>query len=218
MQGIIITDPGHGGIDPKTGKYTTSPDKMFKHSRGEFHGDGWFYEGVQNRRAEQILHDILCSKGIPFISTVPKYKKPEDVPIWRRVQLEHSLNSIMPTFFLSIHFNATKSHKATGTSVWTSRGQTGSDPWASKIFKNVKKRLGDKIDYLSDDWRDGDPDFEADFAVCKWTKSNAVLLEILFFDNYKDAILAMDDCFLIDYMSAVAEVLEEWYFNTQRIR
>lgn len=213
MHKIVITDPGHGGIDPTTGQYTTAPAKMFVHTKGEFHNKKIFYEGVQNRVAERILHEILGQKGVPFISTVPGQYKHIDTNLNSRVALEHNLNQHLDTFFLSIHFNASGTHQARGTSIWTSPGQTKSDIWGEKIYQNLDKRLGSIIKMRSQTYNDGDHDYEAAFYVCRKTKSISVLLEILFFDNYEDAILSMNEDFLFQYMHCVAEVLEEWYFK-----
>ena len=45
---LILLDAGHGGLNP-AGQYVTSPSKEYKHSKGQFHKEGWFYEGVWNR-------------------------------------------------------------------------------------------------------------------------------------------------------------------------
>ena len=52
--------------------------------------------------------------------------------------------------------------------------------------------MGDRIKYRPSR-SDGDPDREANFFVLKNTAMPAILIEHLFFDNFDDASLLMDD-------------------------
>lgn len=79
--------------------------------------------------------------------------------------------------FLSVHCNSAD-NPASGFEVWTTPGQTVSDPPATQLFSTyglsfpeLKKRA---------DLGDGDPDKEAKFTVLQKSKGPAVLFELEF--------------------------------------
>lgn len=184
----IFLDAGHGSLDP-SGKYVTAPSKQFKHSRGEFHGDGWFYEGVWNRTLTNRVAAKLDELGINRIIISHEWV---DLPLQYRVDKANWYHkNFKEGLFISNHSNASASHAARGYEVYTSRGRTGSDKVASFHFENVRDLLGDKIT-LRPDHSDGDHDREANFYVLAKTVMSAILVEHLFFDNYDDASLLMD--------------------------
>ena len=75
----ILLSAGHGGIDPDTGRYVTSPEshgtdgdrvgtKCCRHEgQGELHGDGWLYEGVTNREYADQIREIAEPRGYKVI-------------------------------------------------------------------------------------------------------------------------------------------------------
>ena len=108
--------------------------------------------------------------------------------------------------YLSIHVNAAGSGRqwrtAGGWSVYTCKGQTESDRLATSLYEAARISLADyahqfeahKQQGLYDhkqrpfrtDYRDGDPDQEANFYVLLHTKCAAALTENLFQDNKAD--------------------------------
>ena len=108
--------------------------------------------------------------------------------------------------YLSIHVNAAGSggqwRTAGGWSVYTCKGQTESDRLATSLYEAARISLADyahqfevnKQQGLYDrkqrpfrtDYRDGDPDQEANFYVLLHTKCAAALTENLFQDNQAD--------------------------------
>ena len=108
--------------------------------------------------------------------------------------------------YLSIHVNAAGSggqwRTAGGWSVYTCKGQTESDRLATSLYEAARISLADyahqfeahKQQGLYDhkqrpfrtDYRDGDPDQEANFYVLLHTKCAAALTENLFQDNKAD--------------------------------
>lgn len=190
MDACIFIDAGHGGIDPITGLYTTAPDKQHRHDRGEFHKDGWFYEGVWNRTLSDRVAEKLDNLQITYIKT---YHEHIDVKLAYRVGIANYYDKhIDRTLFISNHANASPSGRARGFEVFTSPGTTQSDKIATAYFEHVKDLFGNKITYRKDTL-DGDPDREARFYVLQRTRMPAILGEHLFFDNFEDASLLMQD-------------------------
>ena len=185
----VFLDAGHGSLD-RDGRYVTAPSKQFRHSRGEFHGDGWFLEGVWNRVLTYRVAAKLANLGIPHIVVSHEYM---DTPLSYRVDLANWYHrKFKKGIFISNHANASGSGLARGFEVYTSPGVTPSDKIADCHFENVRDLLGDRISYRQD-LSDGDHDREARFYVLTRTVMPAILVEHLFFDNYDDATLLMND-------------------------
>lgn len=175
----IVLDPGHGGMD-SSGKYTTAPDKMFRHSNGEV-----AYEGKINREIAKHLYRFLKTDGQCRIFFTVRPEDSEDVPLYKRVSVANDYNED-ETIYISIHCNASPGHDATGFEIFTTEGETESDFLAEDIASSVEglyKGMGIRVRY---DLSDGDKDKESIFYVIRKTNCPAVLLEILFFDNYSD--------------------------------
>lgn len=185
----VFLDAGHGGLD-KAGKYVTAPSKQFKHDKGEFHGDGWFYEGVFNRTLTNRVAAKLTNLGVSNIIVSHEYL---DISLHYRVDLANWYHrNYKKGLYISNHANASSSGRARGFEVYTTRGKTKSDQIATFHYKNVQDLLGDRIKYRPER-SDGDADREANFFVIKNTAMPAILVEHLFFDNFDDASLLMDD-------------------------
>ncbi len=183
---ICLVDAGHGAINPYTGKYTTAPRKMFLHQKGEFHGGGWFYEGVFNRQVAAKFQRKLLDARIGFSRLYHEFL---DNPLGERVRMVRG----NATCLVSFHANASLLHNARGTEVYTTRGNTKADELASyywQYLEEASKPYGIK---LRTDKSDGDPDKEADFRIIHEVKPPAILIETLFFDQYDDAMLLMQD-------------------------
>lgn len=174
----IILDFGHGGID-ENGNYTTAPNKMYT-----FSDKVVAYEGVLNRQIGKKLQEKLDSKGYNVVTTV-SYDDPTDLPLADRVKIANKYPT-KGTIFISIHCNASPSHKGRGFEIFTTKGETKSDKLATCIGKEVKPLYTSVDMRLRFDFSDGDLDKEANFYVLRNTKCPAVLLECGFFDNRED--------------------------------
>lgn len=168
----ILVDAGHGGMHE--GKYMTDPKwgKFYKHSE-----TFTAYEGVTNRKIAKLLMDKLASACIPFVQIHHDYL---DTSLHGLVTKANSTAG--DNLYLSIHSNA---GKGKGFEVFTSKGETKSDQYAEVFCNQLMK---DFPEYpLRKDTRDGDNDKEEDFYVLKHTACPAVLVELLFFDELKQA-------------------------------
>ncbi len=201
----IFLDPGHGGVD-KNGNYVTAPSKQFLHSQGTFHNGRWFYEGVFNRTVANRVAMKLQRLSIPHISVAHEYL---DTPLAQRVDTANWYHRYFkPGIFISFHANAANG-QARGYEVYTSPGKTDSDAIADLHYNHVKDLLGSRI-ALRPDESDGDYDREAGFYVLRNTAMPAILIEHLFFDNFEDAKLLMDDGIVDLFAEATTRTILQW--------
>ena len=190
---IYVLDAGHGGIDPKTGLYTTAPAKMYKHK------DFTFYEGVYNRLISEKVERKLKERGLKYVLTFQGCK---DTPLQDRVKIVNELvRKRSKCVLFSIHGNAASSEKATGVEHFTSRGKTLSDAIAERMYKASKEMLPELP--LRTDKSDGDSDKEAGFYMLRKTHCAAVLSEFGFFTNPSEARLMLTD----EFQERCAEVI-----------
>lgn len=80
--------------------------------------------------------------------------------------------------FLSIHCNAGPPGLGAGYEVWTSKGQTASDWFATDLFAAFKAAFPAEPGRM--DMSDGDPDKESQFTVLAKTRMAAALFELEF--------------------------------------
>ena len=185
----VFLDAGHGGLDA-AGNYVTSPSKEYEHSKGTFHKGGFFFEGVWNRVLTGEVVKKLEKLGINHIVVSHEYV---DISLHYRVDMANWYHkNFKKGIYISNHANASGSHRARGYEIFTSRGRTKSDRIAQMHYNHTKDLLGDRIKYRTDT-SDGDYDKEKGLFVLTRTAMPAILIEHLFFDNFEDAQLLMDD-------------------------
>ncbi|HMQ59657.1 MAG TPA: N-acetylmuramoyl-L-alanine amidase [Flavilitoribacter sp.] len=185
---LVFLDAGHGALDAK-GNYVTAPSKQFQHTQGVFHKGSWFYEGVWDRTLTNRVASKLTQLGIDHLIVSHEYL---DTPLAYRVDMANwYAKRASKSLYISNHANASGAN-ARGFEVYTTPGKTASDAVAEIHFNNVKELLGNRITMRSDT-SDGDSDREANFYVIRKTVMPAFLVEHLFFDNFEDAKLLMDD-------------------------
>jgi N-acetylmuramoyl-L-alanine amidase len=150
-------DFGHGGLDPGAIGPTGFTEAEAVKSIGKHIGRGLSeanHEVVYTR-----LNDVFVE-----LEDRAKFANGENVD-----------------FFLSIHANAHETPGAHGFEVWTSPGQTGADPIATRIYESALATFRDIRG--RPDFSDGDPDKEAKFKVLTQTRMPAVLIETAFISN-----------------------------------
>lgn len=192
----IILDVGHGGLNDK-GIYTTAPAKMKKFPNGEI-----AYEGVINRNIGLKLGNLIKKNtNLNVIYTVEP-SNPTDVSLGGRVRFTNQYDS-KNTILISIHNNASLKGDARGFEIFTTKGVTKSDKLAEYIAIEVEKMYKQKGLKVRFDMTDGDRDKESDFYIIKNAKCPAVLIECLFFDNYEDYKLLIDNNFQDELVSNI---------------
>jgi N-acetylmuramoyl-L-alanine amidase len=208
---MIFVDAGHGGIDPTTGKYATAPDKMAIHSRPYFHNGKEFYEGVFNRAVALKLLEKLAKLHIPAMPVFHPYL---DTRLKHRVDIANFYNAaIQKGIYISLHADYFRDSSVKGFSVFTSKGQTKSDPIADQMYLNMKHFFPD-AHFRSQEKEDGDYDFEANFYVVTNTAMPAILNEFDFFSNEQQAIRMMDNDIQDIYVSAIVETIKWAQLNS----
>lgn len=184
----VYLDAGHGGLDAKR-QYVTAPSKMFKHSKGVFHGDGYFYEGVWNRVMVNRVAAKLSRLGIHNLIISHEYL---DLSLDYRVNAANwYYRNYKKGVLISSHSNAS-GVGARGYEVYTTPGRTQSDTLAEMLWNQTQSLLGNRIQFRAD-MSDNDHDKESNFYILLKTVMPAILIEHLFFDNYDDAMLLMND-------------------------
>lgn len=171
--------PGHGGYI--NGTYVTKPSKMHTFDDGLT-----VEEGVINRQICQKIVSYLNSVGFPYAYPATKL----DTPLKAKTQIAERYNSTIGNFFLlDVHNNA---GGGTGSEVYTSPGQTESDPIATDIYNGISKSMGKQWE-MRNGRGDGDPDKEAKFYVLMNTYLPSVLVECGFMDTRSDAEVITSD-------------------------
>lgn len=173
-----LLDPGHGGII--NGHYVTKGKKSPMFDDGK-----QLFEGVYNRQIVARIKKKLTDHEITFLDIV---ESEEDTPLGIRVKKANDyFKTNQKCIYISVHANAGPKFEwseASGIEVFTSKGQTKSDIFASilidkmdDIVKGVRWRT---------DTTDGDPDKEENYYVLKETLMPAVLSENGFMTNMNE--------------------------------
>ena len=184
-----ILDAGHGGM--VDGQYTTNPyydendpktfHKMWVH-------DGTpIYEGVFNRLVVNQIATRLKEEGVSHQKLVGQL----DTSLrWRKDEANYIYTKKPESVLVSVHGNAFNG-LAKGIEVFTSKGETKSDPIAEVFCTEADKEFPSKA--MRWDLSDGDKDKEANFYILSKTRLPAILTENFFFDNKDEAEFMMSE-------------------------
>lgn len=193
---IPILNNGHGGVI--NGVYQTagkrSPDWEL----------GVLYEGEFNRAIVNGVTAILSNMCKPYYHACTEL---EDVSLSERVRRANKYyeESGKNTYYVSVHANA---GGGTGWEIFTSKGQTKSDPIAEVFANGFKKNLDLKPRV---DMSDGDMDKEVDFYELKYTHGPAILLECGFMDHRDDYKKLWDEDFRKTIIDSMVESILSLY-------
>jgi N-acetylmuramoyl-L-alanine amidase len=150
-------DFGHGGSDPGAIGPTGFTEAEAVKSIGKHVGRG----------LSEANHEVVYSRlNDVFVELEDRAKFANDENV---------------DFFLSIHANAHETIGAQGFEIWTSPGQTGADPIATRIYESALASF--QSIRGRPDFSDGDPDREAKFLVLTQTRMPAALVEVCFISN-----------------------------------
>ena len=173
---LWILDNGHGGIID--GVYQT-PGKRSP----IWPDDTQLFEGEFNRAIVNRLVDMCNEAGIECINLVDTQ---EDIPLKERPKMANKLakSSEKPCIYVSIHANGFTDESANGWEVFTSPGETKSDPIATVLYEKAQDEFPERK--MRPSMGDGDPDKESKFTVLMDTSMPAILSENFFMTNYRE--------------------------------
>jgi len=202
---LFIIDPGHGGIinginQSKDGKY--SP---------KFPDGSRFYEGQNNRDNAKRLISHLSSIGFEAVDVTSGSDL--DVPLLKRVTVANRMGMNRKSLYISIHSDAQGIGEAwmpaSGISVFTSKGQTKSDVFATMLIAELEAEFKQTVKWRQD-MLDGDKDKEENFYVLRKTSMPAVLIEAGFHTNESEVKRMMTDDWKIKLVNAITNACLKW--------
>jgi len=202
---LFIVDPGHGGVingvnQSKDGKY--SP---------KFPDGSRFYEGVNNRDNAKRLIYHLSSIGMEAVDVTGGSDL--DVPLLKRVITANKIGLGRKSVYISIHSDAQGNGEswmpASGISVYTSKGQTKSDAFATMLISELEHEFGGSVKWRQDAL-DGDKDKEENFYVLRKTSMPAVLIEAGFHTNESEVKKMMTNDWKIKLVNAITNACLKW--------
>ena len=183
---VWLLDPGHGGLNPDTGKYMTSGKRSPKWSDGT-----QYFEGVGNRDIVKRIVKKCADAGILALDIVNDW---QDVSLSTRVNRANAIYEYYKNaIYVSVHSNGFSKESAHGYSVYTSPGQTKSDRLADILLGYMELEFPDHK--LRKDMSDTDRDKEASFYVLRKTRMPAILSENFFMTNKRECDLLLTPAF-----------------------
>ena len=193
---LYIFDPGHGGL--VDGKYQTAGKRSPKFADGRV-----LFEGVNNRDNVQRIMKAFRDNGLECVDVVDS---DNDVSLIERVKKANKLSKDRKCVYISIHSDANgdgvKWDQASGMSVYTSKGQTKSDIFASIVIDELYNKFTSTIKWRTDS-ADGDKDKEENFYVLKNTDCPAILCELGFHTNEAETKRMMT----LDYKNKIVDAM-----------
>jgi N-acetylmuramoyl-L-alanine amidase len=195
---VLFIDAGHGGIDA-SGIYTTAPSKQHKFEQG-FHENGWFYEGVSNRK---IAAEFMAQASRMGFLCIPIYHPSEDTGLSTRTNLANHIASTLnaESIYISFHSDAFNG---------SARGWTVYHHPNSSTGNAIAQELSRQVLPLCEEYGvpGRQPVRSANYHVLTYTSMPAILIENLFFDNEDDATILMDATFCVNLCARILRAIE----------
>lgn len=217
---VLFIDAGHGGYDPKTGKYYTFPKdgKNTLHTNGKaYHRNGWFLEGHFNRiMADEfmeaaMLEGFICIPVYRPLSDTWRYKDYDNGGVIQEGSRCNIANTIWeqmqkpPALCLSFHANS----NTMGTTPQIGAGgpcafvyKLGSE--TAKLADEMMRPIQDMFAARGSSLR-GQLIHDKALDMTYWTKMPSILFELGFFDNPQNADLLDDANFVRNMAQSLAK-------------
>lgn len=160
----VLVDAGHGGDD--SGAVS--------------------HDGLVKEKDVSLAVSFLVVEGLTRYEVKTEMTRRSDVflTLSQRAEMANQRGAKL----MSIHCN---SGGGTGAEVFTSPGQTRSDPWATECIEEYAREFPELA--IRTDLGDGDPDKEARFTVLTQTDEEAILFELGFIDVKDLAFLTNEE-------------------------
>lgn len=176
-----VFDNGHAGLI--NGQYST-PGKQSPNW-----DKGILYEGMANRWIVNATMQLCDMAKIPYYHVSPELT---DVPLWQRSSRANEIYKFDKSIYLLSNHNNAGGGK--GSEIFTSKGETMSDPIAEEFLIDIEKYMSQVMRY---DYTDGDRDKEADYSVLVKTDCPAILVEWEFMDHKEGYNKLWDPAFIL---------------------
>ena len=200
---LYLLDNGHSGL--VNGVYQTAGKRSPKFDDGTI-----LYEGVNNRDNVRRILNHLFKIGIDAKDIV---NSNEDIPLSKRVKDANEIGRTKKCVYISIHSDAmgdgTTWQPASGISVYTSKGQTKSDVFASLVIDALEEQFTNTVKWRKDE-TDKDEDKEENFYVLKETTMPAVLLELGFHTNKEEAKKMLTEEWKNKIVASIVTAIQKW--------
>jgi N-acetylmuramoyl-L-alanine amidase len=162
------------------------------------HRKEWEWSDMMCKRIEPLLYEA----GFKVFNIVTE---PTEPGLNERVRRMNMIPE--PSIVLSLHNNAAgmgdKWMNARGWSLWTSKGTTKSDHYATQLYNLLRQGFGDLP--FRTDFSDGDPDYDMQFKVLT-SKHPSVMIEWMFQDNEEDIEIIWNE----QYNKKLCEIIVLW--------
>lgn len=181
---FIVLDCGHS--EQTGGK--RSPDYRFR-------------EYEYNRRLGKEIGKRLTQLGISWCFTYDT-EDAVDLSLTERANVANRMSKLYGAknvVLISIHHNALGKggkdewYDAKGWSVWTTKGNTVSDKYASIMYESARETLIPLGRKVMKEMSDGDGDYEKNFTVIHKTVCPSMLIEYGFYTNKEEMEWMMTD-------------------------
>lgn len=219
---IVSIHGGHGGMN-LDGTYATPANVGKKYQHKAFgvnlHGDGWFYEGHENRIAANEVAKQLRLLGI-FVLVTHDQIKDDYGNLSRHIKLTTPYIKLgYKGYTHAFHSNAVSTHiedangkfirdrsqeelnKIQGCYVFTSKGNTFSDKVSSIHLNHLKNKFGTWVKLQTKtDMATENSDNEANFQILRDVENAALSYKNPFFGAILDEhgfMTSVDDCLFI---------------------
>jgi N-acetylmuramoyl-L-alanine amidase len=151
------------------------------------------------------LEHYLVAAGCEVLLTRTTEDDPKTDDLGYRTDMSNEWGADM---FVSLHCNSAENRGASGTEIWTSKGQTDGDVLATCIMDQIIATAPELP--LRADFVDGDVDKEANFYVLRYTDAPACLVELAFISSDSEAALLSDDAWQDKMAKAIARGVTDY--------
>lgn len=176
---VVVLDPGHGGADSGA-------------------------LGPKGTRECDINLSVCMLAGVELMASgkvTVKYTRKDDsyLSLGQRAAIANRAGAHA---VLSVHCNAADGPGGKGFEIFTTVGQTEGDRLATCVHRAVRRAMPGLP--AREDWRDGDPDKEANFAIVRLTRAPAALLELEFIHTEEGETWLLQKTHLVTYAGAIS--------------
>jgi len=199
MKTLFLIDGGHGGIDPKSGRYVTAGKRSPKFDDGTV-----LFEGVNNRDNVERLLEEMERYNLDAIDIVNDWR---DISLKERSRRANELSRTRNCVLLSLHSNGAGNGRdwyiAKGIDIFIYNGKvsTNTTRFAALLARELTLSLCSPTNGLTR-WRGVK---KRNFAILRETNCPAVLIECGFHTDKDEAKLILTDEFKDKLISSIVD-------------